>query len=69
MVTETGKRGVVLDTRGPISAASLDASAFEAMAADHMAGLLVLADATFWTHRKSLGELCLKSRLPSIWVD
>ena len=42
-------------------------AAFEAMAVDRMAGLLVLADATFWIHRKRLGELCLKYRLPSVW--
>lgn len=60
--------GMVLKVYEAREAGQFEA-AFEAMAVDQMAGLLVLADATFWTHRKSLGELCLKSRLPSIWVD
>jgi len=41
--------------------------AFDAMARDRMDGVLVLGDATFYTERLALGELCRKGRLPSIW--
>lgn len=42
-------------------------AAFDAMARDRMEGVMVLADATFYTERVRLGELCRKGRLPSIW--
>jgi putative ABC transport system substrate-binding protein len=42
-------------------------AAFEAMGRERADGVLVLADATFWTHRSRLHELVAKHRLPSIW--
>lgn len=41
--------------------------AFAAIAKEQGDGLLVLADALFWTHRARIGALCLRDRLPSIW--
>jgi len=41
--------------------------AFDAMGRDRVDGVLVLADATFWTDRARLHELVAKHRLPSIW--
>jgi putative ABC transport system substrate-binding protein len=42
-------------------------AAFEAMARERADGVLVLADATFWTHLARLHELVAKRRLPSVW--
>jgi putative ABC transport system substrate-binding protein len=42
-------------------------AAFDAMARERAEGILVLADATFWTHRARLHDLVAKSRLPSVW--
>ena len=42
-------------------------AAFDAMGRERAEGVLVLADATFWTHRARLHELVAKRRLPSIW--
>jgi putative tryptophan/tyrosine transport system substrate-binding protein len=41
-------------------------SAFAAMLRQRVAGLAILADATFWTHRAALGALCAKHRLPAV---
>ena len=43
------------------------ADAFAAMAQDAVGGLLVLADGNTYTHRKELNELCLQSKMPSVW--
>lgn len=42
-------------------------AAFAAMARERVDGVAILADATFYTHRARLGELCAKQRLPSVW--
>ena len=42
-------------------------AAFDAMKRERAEGLLVLADATFWTHRSRLHELVERHRMPSIW--
>jgi putative tryptophan/tyrosine transport system substrate-binding protein len=42
-------------------------TAFEALAADRVDGLIGLADALFFTHRQRLAELALAARLPSIF--
>ena len=42
-------------------------AAFVAMEQGRAEGVLVLADATFWTHRSRLHALVAKHRLPSIW--
>lgn len=41
-------------------------AAFAAMMRQKVAGLAILADATFWTHRAALGALCTKHRLPAV---
>jgi putative ABC transport system substrate-binding protein len=53
----------VFDARGP----EQFEAAFDAMRRERVDGLLVFADATFWTHRARLHELVAKQRLPSIW--
>ena len=58
-----GVQVMVLEARGPDD---FDA-AFATMARERVDAVAVLADATFWTHRARLGELCLKHRLPSVW--
>jgi putative tryptophan/tyrosine transport system substrate-binding protein len=40
---------------------------FDAMVAQRIDGVLVLADAVFYVHRMPLGALCTKHRLPSVW--
>jgi putative ABC transport system substrate-binding protein len=40
---------------------------FDAMSAQRIDGVLVLADAMFYVHRMPLGALCTKHRLPSVW--
>ena len=40
---------------------------FDAMAAQRIDGILILADAQFYVQRLSLGALCMKHRLPSVW--
>lgn len=40
---------------------------FDAMAAQRIDGVLVLADAVFYVHRMPLGALCMKHRLASVW--
>jgi putative ABC transport system substrate-binding protein len=42
-------------------------AAFDEIARQRADGVLVLADATFWTHRERLQELVAKHRLPSVW--
>jgi putative ABC transport system substrate-binding protein len=42
-------------------------AAFDAMKRDRVDGVLVGADATFWTHRARLHELVARHRLPSVW--
>ena len=42
-------------------------AAFDEIARQRADGVLVLADATFWTHRERLHELVAKHRLPSVW--
>ena len=58
-----GVQVMVLEARGPDD---FDA-AFTTMARERVDAVAVLADATFWTHRARLGELCIKHRLPSVW--
>jgi len=58
-----GVQVMVLEARGPDD---FDA-AFATMARERVDAVAVLADATFWTHRARLGELCIKHRLPSVW--
>jgi len=58
-----GVQVMVLEARGPDD---FDA-AFATMARERVDAVTVLADATFWTHRARLGELCIKHRLPSVW--
>ena len=53
----------VVEARGP----DQFEAAFDAMRRERVDGVLVLADATFWTHRARLHELVAKHRLPSIW--
>jgi putative ABC transport system substrate-binding protein len=54
---------VLLEARGPDD---FDA-AFASIERDRVDAVAILADATFWTHRARLAELCLKHRLPSVW--
>ena len=42
-------------------------AAFDHMKRERADGVLVLADATFWTHRGRLHELVKRHRLPSVW--
>jgi len=42
-------------------------AAFDDMKRERAEGVLVLADATFWTHRARLHELVERHRLPSVW--
>jgi putative ABC transport system substrate-binding protein len=42
-------------------------AAFADMKRERADGVLVLADATFWTHRARLHELVERHRLPSVW--
>ena len=42
-------------------------TAFDQMKRERAEGVLVLADATFWTHRARLHELVERHRLPSVW--
>jgi putative ABC transport system substrate-binding protein len=58
-----GVQVMVLEARGPDD---FDA-AFATMARERVDAVAILADATFWTHRARLGELCIKHRLPSAW--
>ena len=58
-----GVQIMVLEARGPDD---FDA-AFATMARERVDAVAILADATFWTHRARLGELCVKQRLPSVW--
>ena len=43
------------------------AAAFDAMVRERLQGVVILADAVFWTHRQALGALVFKHRLPSAW--
>ena len=54
---------VLIEARGP---EQFDA-AFDQMARQGVQGVVVVADATFWTHRERLHELVAKHRLPSVW--
>lgn len=54
---------LILEVRGP---EDFDA-AFAAMARERVDAVSIVADATLFTHRLRLGELCLKYRLPSVW--
>jgi putative tryptophan/tyrosine transport system substrate-binding protein len=58
-----GVQVMVFEASGPNE---FDA-AFATMARERADAVAVLADATFWTHRARLGELCIKHRLPSVW--
>ncbi len=48
------------------SPADFDA-AFATMVRERVDGVVILADATFYTHRMQLGALCLRHRLVSVW--
>ena len=54
---------LILEVRGP---EDFDA-VFAEMARERVDAVSILADATIFTHRVRLGELCLKYRLPSVW--
>ena len=56
-------RVVMVEAKAP---AEFDA-AFESLARQGVDGVMVLADATFFTHRARLAELCHRHKLPSIW--
>lgn len=58
-----GYRVDAYEARGP---EDFDA-AFAAIKREQVGGLLVLADATFWTHRARLAELVLAHKMPSVW--
>jgi putative ABC transport system substrate-binding protein len=44
-------------------------TAFATMASKHAAGLMVLADVTFITHRKRIVELAAMSRIPAVYGE
>lgn len=57
--------GTALHLHRASAPAEFDA-AFTAMLGQQVAGVAILADATFWLHRAVLGALCTKHRLPAV---
>ncbi len=58
-----GVQLLVFEARGPDDFEA----AFAAMVKQRVDAVAVLADATFYTYRAKLGELCIRHRLPSAW--
>lgn len=59
------KLDIALHVQNASAADQFDA-AFATLVRQKIAGLAILADATFWTHRAALGALCTKHRLPAV---